>query len=63
MSHSRNKVLKDLEKAKLNVLRMERNGNTDTVHHDNVKRLEAILAGGSKKSRKTIENEVKENGE
>ena len=62
MSHSRNKIEKDLAKAKLNAKRLERSGNTDTVHHDNVKRLTAILAGGSKKSRKT-NNEVKENGE
>lgn len=62
MSHSRNKILKDLEKAKRNVLLMERNGNTDSVHHDIVKRLEAILAGGSKMSRKD-KKEVKENGE
>ncbi len=62
MSHSRNKIEKDLAKAKLNAKRLERSGNTDTVHHDNVKRLELALAGGSKKSRKT-NNEVKENGE
>ena len=62
MSHSRNKVLKELEKAKRNALLMEKNGNTDSVHHDLVIRLEKALAGGSKQSRKKL-NEVKENGE
>ena len=62
MSHSLSKIEKDLEKARLNARRLERSGNTDSVHHDNVKRLEAILASGSKKSRKKF-NEVKENGE
>ena len=61
MSHSKNKVKADLAKAKLNAKRMERSGNTDTVHHDNVKRLEKALAGGSKKSRK-LNDEVKEHG-
>ena len=61
MSHSRNKIKKELAKARHNAFRMEQSGNTDSVHHDNVKRLEKALAGGSKKSRKENE-EVKDNG-
>ena len=61
MQPSRNEIIKELEKAKRNALALERSGNTNTVHHDIVKRLEKILAGGSKRSKKD-KKEVKENG-
>ena len=57
---NKEELLKAIEKARKNVRYMSKSGQTDTVHHENLARLEAELAGKQefKPAKKTRREEL-----